>query len=116
MPVPFHCCAPLARGLPHPARYETIPTPLPHRVARVGQSGQSPRHGLHLQGRLNAAANPTNGSHDLTFSLWNAATGPAQVGVTLTNAATAVGNGLFTVVLDFGNQFPGAGVPAMAPN
>jgi len=48
--------------------------------------------------------------------LWNAASGPAQVGVTLTNAATAVSNGLFTVVLDFGNQFPGAGAPAMAPN
>lgn len=31
-----------------------------------------------------------------------------QQGNLLTNSATAVSNGLFTVTLDFGNQFPGA--------
>ena len=60
------------------------------------------------QGRLSVGANPANGSYDLTFSLWNAASGPTQLGGTITNAAVPVSNGLFTVTLDFGNQFPGA--------
>jgi len=60
------------------------------------------------QGRLNVGGSGANGRYDLQFSLWSAASGPAQVGSTLTNAATAVSNGLFIVTLDFGNQFPGA--------
>src|SRR5580765_8138614 len=61
------------------------------------------------QGRLNDGASPANGSYDLTFSLWNAASGPVQVGDTLTNTATGVTNGAFTVTLDFGaGVFPGA--------
>jgi hypothetical protein len=59
------------------------------------------------QGRLNDGLNPASGSYDLTFSLWNAASGSAQVGGYLTNSPTAMSNGLFTVTLDFGNQFPG---------
>ena len=35
--------------------------------------------------------------------------GGVQQGNSITNGATAVSNGLFTVMLDFGNQFPGAG-------
>ena len=54
------------------------------------------------QGRLNNQGNAANGTYDLTFSVWNAATGPAQVGSTVTNVATEVSNGLFTVTLDFG--------------
>jgi hypothetical protein len=60
------------------------------------------------QGRLNDNGNPASGSYDVTFRVWNAASGPAQVGGTLTNANTAVSNGLFTVTLDFGANFPGA--------
>ena len=59
------------------------------------------------QGRLSDGANPANGSYDLMFTLWNAASGPAQIGDIITSAATTVSNGLFTVALDFGNQFPG---------
>src|SRR5215467_14401436 len=59
------------------------------------------------QGRLNSSGNVANGSYDLQFSVWSAASGPSQVGGTLTNTATAVSNGLFTVTLDFGDQFPG---------
>jgi hypothetical protein len=54
------------------------------------------------QGHLNASSSPVNGSFDLTFSVWSAASGPSQVGGTQTNAAVPVSNGLFTVVLDFG--------------
>jgi Chaperone of endosialidase len=60
------------------------------------------------QGRLDDGGSPANGSYDLTFSLFNAATGPSQLGGTLTNDAVAISNGLFTVTLDFGNRFPGA--------
>jgi hypothetical protein len=54
------------------------------------------------QGRLNDGVNPANGSYDLTFALFNAVSGPGQVAATLTNSATALSNGLFTVTLDFG--------------
>ncbi len=60
------------------------------------------------QGRLNDGENPANGKYDLTFALFSVVSGPAQVGNTLTNSTTGVSNGLFTVTLDFGNQFPGA--------
>ncbi len=61
------------------------------------------------QGRLNAATGPANGSYDLKFTLNDAATGPAQIGSALTNAATPVSNGVFTVTLDFGSGvFTGA--------
>ena len=60
------------------------------------------------QGRLNDGPGPANGGYDLAFALHGAASGPAQVGASLTNSATLVSNGLFTVTLDFGNQFPGA--------
>ncbi len=60
------------------------------------------------QGRLNDGANPANGKYDLTFALFNVVSGAGQVGNTLTNSTTGVSNGLFTVTLDFGNQFPGA--------
>lgn len=60
------------------------------------------------QGRLNEGANPANGSYDLRFAIYDAASSGAQQGAALTNSATAVSNGLFSVMLDFGNQFPGA--------
>src|ERR1035438_307469 len=61
------------------------------------------------QGRLNSGTNAATGSYDLRFALLDAPTIGAQQGNLLTNSATAVSNGLFTVTLDFGNQFPGAG-------
>jgi formylglycine-generating enzyme required for sulfatase activity len=63
---------------------------------------------FNYQGRLNDGVNPANGSYDLTFSLFNASNGVGQVGGILTNSAIAISNGMFTVALDFGNQFPGA--------
>lgn len=60
------------------------------------------------QGRLNDGAGPANGSYDLSFALYDAAGAGGQLGGSITNTATAVSNGLFTVTLDFGNQFPGA--------
>lgn len=60
------------------------------------------------QGRLNSGTNVATGNYDFSFAIFNAVTGGTQQGGGLTNATTAVSNGLFTVTLDFGNQFPGA--------
>jgi hypothetical protein len=54
------------------------------------------------QGRLNDNASPANGTYDLRFTIYDAAGGGSQVGGILTNAATSVISGLFTVALDFG--------------
>jgi hypothetical protein len=59
------------------------------------------------QGRLSSGGNAANGSYDLKFSLYDDATSGSQVGSSLTNAATGVSNGLFTVALDFGAIFDG---------
>ena len=60
------------------------------------------------QGWLNDGANPANGTYNLRFALFDALTLGNQVGPPLTNAPVNVSNGLFTVVLDFGTNFPGA--------
>jgi hypothetical protein len=60
------------------------------------------------QGRLNDGANPAAGIYDLRFTIYDSLSAGTQQGGPLTNAATSVSNGLFTVTLDFGNQFPGA--------
>ena len=54
------------------------------------------------QGRLNDGANPADGLYDLRFSLFTVPTGGSLAAGFLTNSATVVSNGLFTVVLDFG--------------
>lgn len=61
------------------------------------------------QGRLDSGGTAANGIYDLRFTIYDLGSGGAQQGSAVTNAATAVSNGLFTVTLDFGNQFPGAG-------
>jgi hypothetical protein len=60
------------------------------------------------QGHLNDGGAPANGNYDLQFALYDAASGGTQQGSTLAIAPTAASNGLFTVMLDFGNQFNGA--------
>ena len=54
------------------------------------------------QGRLQSGANPATGLYDMTFALWTASGGGAQVGPTLTDLNQGVTNGFFTVILDFG--------------
>ena len=59
------------------------------------------------QGRLNDGANPAQGIYDLQFALYDALSGGTQVGSSLTNTATSITNGYFTVTLDFGAVFTG---------
>jgi hypothetical protein len=54
------------------------------------------------QGRLNDGANLANGSYDLTLTIFGASSGGSAVAGPLTNSATLVSNGLFTVLADFG--------------
>ena len=54
------------------------------------------------QGRLKASNLPANGSYDLQFTLYDAATAGNAVGATVTMPVVAVNAGLFTVQLDFG--------------
>lgn len=60
------------------------------------------------QGRLNNAGSPANGVYDFVFTIFDASTNGNQMGPAVTNLATTVNDGLFSAVLDFGNQFPGA--------
>lgn len=60
------------------------------------------------QGRLDANGVAVTGTYDLQFGLWTAASGESQLGMPVTNLATPVVRGLFTVSLDFGANFPGA--------
>jgi len=55
------------------------------------------------QGHLRQSGELYNGTCDMQFSLYSALTAGTQVGSTLTQSNVTVGNGLFTVSLDFGN-------------
>jgi hypothetical protein len=54
------------------------------------------------QGRLNANGAAANGSYDLVFTLYTNSLGGTVIGGPVTNTATAVTNGLFTTLVDFG--------------
>ena len=54
------------------------------------------------QGQLQDAGGPVNGTCDLRFILWDAASGGSQVGSTLTLEGVEIQDGLFTARLDFG--------------
>src|ERR1700674_3608762 len=54
------------------------------------------------QGRLTDSGSAPNGRYDLRFILYTADPGGSQAGPILTNAATPVSGGVFTVMLDFG--------------
>ena len=60
------------------------------------------------QGTLNDGTSPASGNYDFEFALFDAVSGPNQVGMTLIRNNVAVANGSFTVSLDFGGQFPGS--------
>jgi hypothetical protein len=62
------------------------------------------------QAVLNDGGNPATGIYDLRFTIYDAVTNGDAVSGVLTNAATPVSNGLFSVTLDFGEGvFTGLG-------
>ena len=60
------------------------------------------------QGQLQSSSAPANGSFDFEFLLFDSLTAGAQIGSTLTRSGVAVANGIFSVKLDFGSNYPGA--------
>src|SRR5262245_27504801 len=54
------------------------------------------------QGRLADSGNSANGIYDLRFTIYDALSNGSTVDGAVTNAATLVSNGFFTVTLDFG--------------
>ena len=54
------------------------------------------------QGRLNSSGGPVNGNYDLTFTLYTTNLTGSVLAGPVTNSATAVTNGLFTTLVDFG--------------
>lgn len=54
------------------------------------------------QGLLMAEGTPANGSYDLRFEVYTAATDGVRLGETVTNASALISNGLFTVEVDPG--------------
>lgn len=62
------------------------------------------------QGHLNDGSSPASGSYDLRFAIYDASAAGTLIARPVTNAPTPVSNGLFTVVLDFGDGvFTGPG-------
>ena len=59
------------------------------------------------QGELSASGQPANGTFDMTFALFDAASGGNQVGATVSANQYPVSNGLFTIDLDFPGAFHG---------
>jgi len=60
------------------------------------------------QGRLNNGTNPATGLYDFRFRLAADSLGNTYVGSSVLTNAVGVTNGLFTVAIDFGANFPGA--------
>lgn len=77
-------------------------------LAAVPGQAQGPESQISLgtpftyQGILRSGNIPVSGSCDFQFSLWDSASGGAQIGSMWPQAGVAVTRGLFTVALDFG--------------
>jgi hypothetical protein len=59
------------------------------------------------QGQLRDGGLPAQGLYDLQFALYDASSGPSQVGPTLTLPGVSVAAGLFAAQLDFGQVYTG---------
>ena len=59
------------------------------------------------QGQLRSNNASATGTYDLTFTLFGTNTDGVPIAGPLTNSPVNISNGLFTVTLDFGNQFNG---------
>lgn len=59
------------------------------------------------QGRLQQSGAPANGNFDLSFALFDQASGGTQVGVTVTETDFPVADGIFNVSLSFPGAFTG---------
>lgn len=77
-------------------------------TALFASQAQAQGTAFSYQGNLSLSGSPANGTFDFEFKVFDALSGGAQQGPTLTRAGVTVTNGVFSVELDFGNVFPGA--------
>ena len=77
-------------------------------LASAGHAAFAQSTEFTYQGRLLSEGAPASGPHDFVFSLWDAHMGGTQVGPTMTLTAVNVNSGVFSVRLNFGDEFPGA--------
>lgn len=70
-------------------------------------AGQAVSTAITYQGALREAGSPASGNYDLRFRLYSAATGGTQIGSALCVDNLLVADGVFTVDLDFGDQYDG---------
>ncbi|HET8675043.1 MAG TPA: hypothetical protein VFO63_04580, partial [Blastocatellia bacterium] len=59
------------------------------------------------QGRLSDSGMPASNLYEMEFRLFDSLAGGTQQGLTITNSSVQVTNGVFTLQLDFGDQFDG---------
>lgn len=59
------------------------------------------------QGELRESGQPATGTYDLEFRLYAAATGGSAIGPVRSLSAQAISGGIYTALLDFGDQFTG---------
>lgn len=78
-------------------------------VAQISAQGPQPRApraalgtAFTYQGQLKDGGNPANGAYDFEFALYDALSGGAQIGSTVSANDVTVTNGYFTTPLDFG--------------
>ena len=69
------------------------------------QSVRSQTTEFTYQGSLSNGGTAANGNHDFEFALFDALSGGSQTGSTIALNNVLVTNGIFTVRLNFGNQF-----------
>lgn len=62
---------------------------------------------ISYQGQLQSSSSAANGNFDFEFAVFDAVSGGTQLGASVTVNGVVVTNGIFSVRLDFGNQFPG---------
>src|SRR5262249_33675347 len=76
-------------------------------TASMARSQVSAGTAFTYQGQLKSSGQPASGTYDMQFKLFADAATTTQVGGTICQDSVAVTNGLFTVTLDFGAQYPG---------
>lgn len=73
------------------------------------QSLQAQGTAFSYQGKLTDNGNAPTGNYEMRFAIFDAASGGSQLGNPITNSPVAVSDGIFTVILDFGDSiFSGA--------
>ena len=71
-------------------------------VCSATSAGLAQTTAFNYQGRLTEAGSPANGSYQLQFKLYDAASGGTKIGATVPDVAVTAAQGVFTTQLDFG--------------